>query len=215
MANVPRDSKLVYRTTEDETVAQAFVMLLPSVSTPGLAVPPDDPDATPLPTGGGGGGGGGAVTIADGADVVLGALADAAATAGGAGTLSAKMRLATTLLQAVSAQQATLINGRAKAEPLGLADGTPRQLAVTTTSASVALTSTVRRISITARGSDMRYVIQAGSAPTAVAGTSNWIWERERLDLAVPASAYIAAIIATGSAATTGTLEITELTEPA
>lgn len=44
------------------------------------------------------GGGGGAVTIADGADVTQGALADAAATAGGAGSLSAKLRLMTTQL---------------------------------------------------------------------------------------------------------------------
>ena len=47
---------------------------------------------------GGGGGGGGAVTIADGADVALGATTDAAATAGGAGTVEAKLRLMTTQL---------------------------------------------------------------------------------------------------------------------
>lgn len=40
----------------------------------------------------GGGGGGGAATIADGADINAGALADAAATAGGTGSLSAKLR---------------------------------------------------------------------------------------------------------------------------
>ena len=177
-----------YTTDTANMAAQAVVMLLPSSTIPGLAVSPDDPDATPLPMG--------AVSVTGGAT-------------------AANQDEQTTLLQAVSNQQATLINGRAKAEPLGLAGGTPRQLAITTTSASVALTSTVRRISITARGSDMRYVIQAGSAPTAVAGTSHWIWERERLDFAVSASSYIAAIIATGSAATTGTLEITELTEPA
>lgn len=44
------------------------------------------------------GGGGGAVTIADGADVAEGAVADAAATAGSTGTLSAKLRLMTTQL---------------------------------------------------------------------------------------------------------------------
>lgn len=58
---------------------------------------------TGLPTGAGGGsssggGGGGAVTIADGADATQGAIADAAATAGGTGTLSAKTRLITTQL---------------------------------------------------------------------------------------------------------------------
>jgi len=57
--------------------------------------------ANPLPTTGGGGGGGGAVTIADGADVAQGATADAAATAGSTGTLSAKLRLMTTQLASV------------------------------------------------------------------------------------------------------------------
>ncbi len=46
----------------------------------------------------GGGGGGGAVTVADGADVTQGAVADTASTAGGVGTLSAKLRLMTTQL---------------------------------------------------------------------------------------------------------------------
>ena len=45
-----------------------------------------------------GGGGGGAVTIADGADVTQGAIADAAATSGSTGTVSAKLRLMTTQL---------------------------------------------------------------------------------------------------------------------
>lgn len=40
----------------------------------------------------GGGGGGGAVTIADGADVTQGAIADAAVAAGASGTISAKLR---------------------------------------------------------------------------------------------------------------------------
>ena len=50
---------------------------------------------------GGGGGGGGPVTVADGADVTLGAIADAAAAAGGTGTLSAKLRETTALLQSI------------------------------------------------------------------------------------------------------------------
>lgn len=44
------------------------------------------------------GGGGGAATIADGADITQGAIADAAATAGSTGTLSAKLRFITTQL---------------------------------------------------------------------------------------------------------------------
>lgn len=50
----------------------------------------------------GGGGGGGAVTIADGADVAQGAIADAAATAGSTGTSSAKLRLITTQLNTLN-----------------------------------------------------------------------------------------------------------------
>ncbi|MCA1565826.1 MAG: hypothetical protein LC803_09350 [Acidobacteria bacterium] len=49
----------------------------------------------------GGGGGGGAVTVADGADVTQGAVADAAATAGSTGTVSAKLRRLTADLDSV------------------------------------------------------------------------------------------------------------------
>lgn len=48
------------------------------------------------------GGGGGAVTIADGADVAEGATTDTASTAGGIGTLSAKLRLMTTQLGTIN-----------------------------------------------------------------------------------------------------------------
>ena len=68
-----------------------------------------------LPTGAGGGGGssgGGAVTIADGANAVEGAIADAAATAGSTGTLSAKMRYMTTQLNAINTSvQAAIPSG--------------------------------------------------------------------------------------------------------
>ena len=56
----------------------------------------------PTGTGGGGGSGGGAVTVADGADVTQGAIADAAVTAGGTGTLSAKLRYMTTQLDNIN-----------------------------------------------------------------------------------------------------------------
>jgi hypothetical protein len=52
---------------------------------------------------GGGGGGGGPVSVADGDDVTLGAIADGPATPGSTGTISAKLRLATTLLDAIKA----------------------------------------------------------------------------------------------------------------
>jgi hypothetical protein len=67
-------------------------------------------------TGGGGGGGGGAVTIADGADVTQGAIADAAATAGGTGTVSAKLRT-------ITGQLATGSAGLLKAEDAAAASG--------------------------------------------------------------------------------------------
>ncbi len=51
---------------------------------------------------GAGGAGGGAVTIADGADVAEGAVADAAATAGSTGTISAKLRTVTAQLNTIS-----------------------------------------------------------------------------------------------------------------
>lgn len=49
-----------------------------------------------------GGGASGAATIADGADVAQGATTDAAATAGSIGTLSAKLRLITSQLDAIN-----------------------------------------------------------------------------------------------------------------
>ena len=83
------------------------------------------------------------------------------------------------------------------------------QLAVTTASASQALTSTCRRISIRARGCDMRYVVGTG-AQTASATTSHFIAQDERLDIAVPANAVIAAIRESAATAN-GSLAITEL----
>jgi hypothetical protein len=55
-------------------------------------------------TGTGGGGGGGAVTVADGADVTQGALADAVVAAGASGSISAKLRRLTTDLSALLAK---------------------------------------------------------------------------------------------------------------
>ena len=83
------------------------------------------------------------------------------------------------------------------------------QLAVTTASASQALTTTCRRISIRARGCDMRYVVGTG-AQTASATTSHFIGQDERLDIAVPANAVIAAIRESAATAN-GSLAISEL----
>lgn len=94
------------------------------------------------------------------------------------------------------------------ADPLGVPT-VARQLAVTATSASVALTAGCRRISIRARGCDMRYVVGTG-AQTANASTSHFIGQDERLDIAVPESATVAAI-RESAATVNGSLAITEL----
>lgn len=94
------------------------------------------------------------------------------------------------------------------AEPLGIPT-VARQLAVTATTASMDLTPACRRISIRARGADMRYVVGVG-AQTANASSSHFIAQDERLDISVPAGATIAAIRETGATAN-GSLAITEL----
>jgi len=95
--------------------------------------------------------------------------------------------------------------GRLLVEPLGI-PGVARQLAAGAASANVALTTTVRRISIYARGADIRYLV-GSSAQTALL-TSHFIASGERLDIDVPATPNIAAIRAGG---TDSVLEITEL----
>lgn len=86
--------------------------------------------------------------------------------------------------------------------------GVARTLAVTATSSSVALTNTCKRISIRARSCDMWYVVGVG-VQTATANTSHFIAQDERLDLAVPLGATIAAV--RDASAVNGILSITEL----
>ena len=93
---IPPNSWFAFQTTSETAVT-----CITSTSTTPINVVV----GTGLPTGSGGGGGGsggGAVTVADGADVTQGALADAAVAAGAAGTLSAKMRLMTTQLDNIN-----------------------------------------------------------------------------------------------------------------
>lgn len=94
---------------------------------------------------------------------------------------------------------------RDKVEILGQ-PGVARRIAASTTSASVALTPTVSRVSLVAVGAPIRFVISTGS-PTATA-TSHLILTNERLDLQVPNKARVAAI---RDGAVDGTLEIMEL----
>jgi hypothetical protein len=106
----------------------------------------------------------------------------------------------------------TIDNGRYSAdhvEPLGIPT-VARQLSATTTSANTALSDNISRISIRARGCDIRYVVGVG-AQTANASTSHFIANGERLDIAVPPNANIAVIRETG-ATVNGSLAVTELT---
>jgi hypothetical protein len=100
----------------------------------------------------------------------------------------------------------TLVGGRLNVEPLGI-PGVARQLAAGAATANTTLTVGVGRISIYARGADIRYAI-GSSTQTASATTSHFIASGERLDLDVPATPNIA-VIRAGS--TDGTLELTEL----
>lgn len=96
-------------------------------------------------------------------------------------------------------------DNRLLVEPLGI-PGVARQLAAGATSANTGLTVGVVRISIHARGADIRYAV--GSAAQTASGTSHFIAAGERLDIDVPATPNIAVIRA---GATDGTLEVTEL----
>jgi len=96
-------------------------------------------------------------------------------------------------------------DGAIKSEILGQ-PSVARKLTAAATSANTALTATCRRISIRAVSADIRYSIGA-TAQTATTN-SHFIASGERLDLAVPAGANIAVI---RDAATSGTLELTEL----
>lgn len=105
----------------------------------------------------------------------------------------------------LDAKQPVLFGGRVPVEPLGI-PGVARQLAAGAASTNVALTAGVNRVSLYARGADIRYAV--GSSSQTASGTSHFIALGERLDIDVPATANIAAIRA-GSV--DGTLEITEL----
>ena len=93
-------------------------------------------------------------------------------------------------------------------EPLGI-PGVARQLTATATSASTALTANISRISIRARGCDIRFVIGVGTQ-TANASTSHFIANGERLDIGVPFGASIG-VIRESAATVDGTLAVTEL----
>lgn len=83
--------------------------------------------------------------------------------------------------------------------------GVARQLPAGAASANTALTSTCRRISIRAVGSDIRYAI--GSTSQTASATSHFIASGERLVVALPETPNIALI---RNAAVDGVLEVSE-----
>lgn len=89
-------------------------------------------------------------------------------------------------------------------EPLGI-PGVARQLSATTVSNNTALTSTCRRISITALVDAIRFSI--GSSSQTASSASHFIAAGERLDLALPSTPNIAVLRA---GAVNATLEVTE-----
>jgi hypothetical protein len=95
--------------------------------------------------------------------------------------------------------------GSVIAETLGQ-PSVARQLAAGATSANTALTASCRRISMRARGADIRYSI--GTTAQTASATSHFIANGERLDVSVPEEANIA-VRRDGS--TSGTLCVSEL----
>jgi len=113
-----------------------------------------------------------------------------------------------TIAGAPSLTDAQLRASRVNVEPLGI-PGTARQQATTTTSANIALTSGVARISVFARLQPLRYLV-GSSSQTANNATSHYLAAGERIDIDVPATPNIA-VIRASDATGDGAAEITEL----
>ncbi|MEI7487866.1 MAG: hypothetical protein WCJ72_10745 [Chryseobacterium sp.] len=111
-----------------------------------------------------------------------------------------------TSLNNIDSKIPSLIGNRAGVEVLGTPI-TARQLAVTTSTINVTLTAGIKRVSILARNTDMRFSI--GNSIQNATSTSHYIAGGERLDFYIGnfATPNIACIALAGS----GTLEITEL----
>ncbi len=155
-------------------------------------------------TGGGGGGGGGDASAANQATQIglETAIRDRLPAAGAASQA--------TLVEVRDRLPATLQAGRLPAEVLGQ-PGLAYQITAGASSTPQALSAGCRRVSLYARGAAIRYAVATGTptaSATSGASTSHYIEQGERLDVATPAGASIAAIRA-GS--TDGVLEVTEL----
>ena len=87
--------------------------------------------------------------------------------------------------------------------------GVARQISATTTSSSTQLSDNCFRISIIARGANIRFCIGQGTQ-TATNNYSHFIANGERLDFSVTSGAQIG-VIRDVDATADGTLEVTEL----
>lgn len=105
----------------------------------------------------------------------------------------------------LAAIAAGMTNGTQKTNVL-MSLGTPRQQPVTSTSASITLTSTCKAVSLVALTADVCFRVGSG-AQTAVT-TDHYLQSGERIDIAVAASSSIG-VIRAGS--TDGVLRISEL----
>lgn len=147
-----------------------------------------------LPSGAGGGGssgggGGGAVTIADGADVNAGAVADAAATAGSTGTGSAKLRFITSILNTISSNIAAAIPaGTALIGKVGFDPTTPG----TTNGVSLAQVNAATTLAgngATGTGSQRVTMANDNTIPTGWPSAANQTSWQSATGAAVPANA--------------------------
>jgi len=105
-----------------------------------------------------------------------------------------------------AALAALILDGRLQVEVLGML-GAPRSLAAGVASAEITLTSTCRRVRVTAVDADICFRVGTGTIGDAVS-TDHYLIAGSSADFAVAASSKIAAIRA-GS--TDGTLRISEL----
>lgn len=85
-----------------------------------------------------------------------------------------------------------------------------RGAAATTTYATATLTPACTRVSLFARGCDIRYLVGTTAQPTITGANGHYIAQGERLDLWVPANCVITLIRALNASAD-GQLEISEL----
>ena len=94
-------------------------------------------------------------------------------------------------------------------EPLG-APAVARQMAATVTSTNIALTVGIKRISMAARISPIRYVI-GSTSQSANSATSHYLSSGERIDIKITSSTTNIAVIRASDATVDGAVEISEL----